>query len=205
MNRDTGNIFLVDDDPVQLLFMDGILSCMSRRIETFERPEALLTRLTKSDRGCVVLDLEMPGLNGLELQRALFDRGVAMPLLFVSGRADVAAVVAAMKQGAVDFLSKPVEPGELCAVVTRALRRDVEIGAKQRERDLVRARWATLSPRQREVCRLLATGMTDKQICAALGTAGTTVQAQRVAALEKLRVASTVELARLLAEANDGG
>lgn len=198
-------VFLVDDDPVALFLWGGILRSAGHRVEAFERPEVLMARLSPRARGCVVVDLRMPGLTGLELQRALLERGVGLPLIFVSGSADVPAAVAAMKGGAVDFLSKPVDPKELCAVVQRALQKDAEISRGRECREHARARIAELSPREREVCRLLAKGMVDKQIAATLGTTPTTVQAQRTRALQKLRVSSTPELVRLLEQAGRDG
>ena len=203
MTHEPSSVFLVDDDPVQVLFLGAILRTAGYRVEAFEQPEALLSRLSMRDRGCVVLDLEMPGLNGLALQRALFERGVTMPLLFVSGRADVPAAVAAMKQGAVDFLSKPVDPGELRAVVARALRKDAEIAVERGACDLARSRWAGLSPRERDVCRLFARGLLNKQIAAELGTMESTVQVQRARALQKLQVGSLAEVVRLISQVGD--
>jgi FixJ family two-component response regulator len=205
MTAPAPTVFVVDDDPVLLFFLRGILLEVGHRVETFEQPEALIARLSARDRGCVVLDLRMPALSGLEVQQALAARGVRLPLIFVSGRADVPAVVAAIKGGAVDFLAKPIEPGDLRAVVDRALRWDAEIAAVSEAREQDRARWATLSPREREVCRRFARGLSDKQIAADLGTAAGTVQAQRASALRKLRVASAVEVARLLANVGDEG
>ena len=193
-------VFLVDDDPFQLLFLGGILRTSGHAVETFEQPEALLARLSASDRGCVVLDLEMPVLSGLELQRALVERGALLPLIFVSGRADVPAAVAAMKRGALDFLSKPVDPGEFCAVVARALRGDAEGAAGRAARARAQARWAALSAHERDVCRLSASGLLNKQIAAELGIAESTLQAQRVRALQKLQVSTVAELGRLIAQ-----
>jgi FixJ family two-component response regulator len=203
MIREATNVFLVDDDAVQLLFLGAILRTAGHRIEPFEQPEALLSRLTPADRGCVVLDLQMPGLNGLELQRALFDHGVALPLVFVSGSADMRAAVSAMKQGAVDFLSKPVDPRELCVVVARALRQDEELTPERAERDVARSRWAELSPREREVCRLYARGLLNKQIAATLGSVESTVQVQRARAMQKLQVSSLPEVMRVISQAGD--
>ena len=203
MNRELTSVFLVDDDPFQLVFLGAILRTAGHRVEAFEQPEALLSRLSIRDRGCAVLDLQMPGLNGLELQRALFEQGVTIPLLFVSGSTDVPTAVAAMKRGAVDFLSKPVEPQELLAAVARALRDDAELAPERAARDLARSRWAELSPREREVCRLFANGLLNKQIAAALGSAVSTVQVQRARALEKLQVSSLPEVVRLISRADD--
>lgn len=203
MTAEESTIFIVDDDSVQVFFLSGILRRAGYRVEAFEQPEALLERLSSSDRGCVVLDLRMPGLSGLELQRALLDRGVELPLIFVSGRAEVPAVVAAMKEGAVDFLAKPVDARELHAVVKRALHKDAEIAAARAVRDQARARWEGLSPRERDVCRLFAKGLLNKQIAAELGTTESTVQAQRTRALQKLKVSTLPELVRLLETLGD--
>ena len=203
MSPDTAVVFLVDDDPLQLFFLGGIVRTAGWRVETFEQPEALLARIDATDRGCVVLDLQMPGLSGIELQRTLLDRDALLPLIFVSGRAGVPEAVAAMKQGAVDFLSKPVDPDELRAVVERALRTDAEAAREREARVRARACWAELSAREREVCRLFARGLLNKQIAAMLGITESTVQAQRARALQKLRVGSAAELIRLLIQAGD--
>jgi len=193
-------VFLVDDEAFMLLALSGTLRSAGYTVETFERPDALLARLSAEDHGCVVLDLQMPGLNGLELQRALSERGVAMPLVFVSGRADVPAAVAAMKQGAVDFLSKPVDPKELLAVVARALHKDAERIAARIACVEAGARWARLSKREQDVCRLSAKGYINKQIAAELGTSDSTVQAQRANAFKRLGISSNTELATLIAQ-----
>lgn len=205
MTEPAPTVFVVDDDPVLLFVMRGVLLEAGHRVETFDEPEALVARLTARDRGCAVLDLRMPALSGLEVQQALTARGVRLPLIFVSGRADVAAVVAAIKGGAVDFLAKPIEPRELRAVVVRALQRDAEIAEQSAAREREQTRWEALSPREREVCRRFSKGMSDKQIAAALGTAAVTVQAQRASALRKLRRDSAIDVAHLLAQIGEEG
>lgn len=203
MTAEPPRVFVVDDDPVMLFILSGPLRAAGHHVETFEHPQQLISRVSARDRGCVVLDLRMPALSGLEVQQMLVDRGSTLPLIFVSGRADVPAVVEAMKRGAVDFLTKPIDPGELCAVVARALRRDADVAAALSAREDARERWAALSPRERDVCRLLAMGMLDKQIAAELGTSPVTVQAQRTRALQKLRVGSAIDVTRLLALAGE--
>lgn len=197
-------VFVVDDDPAQVLWLGEILRTGGHRVETFEHGEALLARLTPADRGCVVLDLRMPGLGGLELQSALGARGVELPIVFVSGRADVPSAVAAMRGGAVDFLSKPVSRSELCAVVERALARDAAAARERDARHAARARWESLSARERDVCRLFAKGMLIKQVAAILGLGASTVQEHRAQALRKLQVSGAAELAELLARVEGG-
>lgn len=201
MKTELVTVFLVDDDPFMLYSMGGALRSAGHRVEAFERAEALLERLFDVDRGCVVVDLRMPGLNGLELQRVLATRGVTLPLIFVSGSADVPAAVTAMKGGAVDFLSKPIDASELCAIVARALEKDADISIERAIRTSAQARWTALSPRERAVCRLAAKGHLDKEIAAELGTAISTVQAQRTRAFQRLGVTSAAEIVRLLVQA----
>lgn len=186
-----------------MLLIGGILRSAGYAVETFAEAKALLQRLTASDRGCAVLDLQMPELNGLELQKAMFAQRIRLPIVFVSGRADVPKAVAAMKQGAVDFLSKPVEPSELLAVIERALLRDVEATAERDARGAAQALWTALSTREQEVCRGVAKGWLNKQISANLGTAESTVKVQRAAALKKLGVDSVADLVRLMTHVCD--
>lgn len=192
-------VFVVDDDMVLLYYMQGVLSIAGHEVEAFVSPMAILSRLTPIDRGCVVVDLRMPVLSGLDVQRTLVTRGVALPLIFVSGQADVQAAVTAMKEGAIDFLSKPIEPKALLTVVERALLQDAEAAARRAERASALSRWAQLSPREKEVCRLHALGLLNKEVAAALGTAESTVQTQRLNALRKLGVSRTLDLSRLIA------
>jgi FixJ family two-component response regulator len=196
-------VFLVDDEPIMLVLWGGMLRAAGYRIEAFEQPEALLKRLSPTDRGCVVVDLRMPGLNGLELQRALLAQGVTLPLIFVSGSADVPSAVTAMKGGAIDFLAKPVTAPELCAAVDRAMEQDREFSRERAERARTRALWSALTPREQDVCRLLTKGFGDKQIAAELGTATTTVQAQRTRAMQKLQASSVAEVIQLMAKVGD--
>lgn len=201
MSNETACVFLVDDDPIMLVLWGGMLRAAGHRIEAFDEPKALLTRLSPADRGCVVVDLRMPGLNGLELQRALLTLGVTLPLIFISGSADVPSAVTAMKGGAIDFLAKPVTAQDLCAAVDRALEQDLQVSKERAERARVRSLWSTLTPREQDVCRLLTKGFADKQIAAELGTATATVQAQRSRAMQKLQVNSVAEVIQIVAKA----
>lgn len=197
-------IFVADDDALVLFFVRGVLRTAGYRVEVFEQPERIVARLSASDRGCVVLDLLMPALSGLDVQRMLLERGVPLPLIFMSGHADVPAAVAAMKRGAIDFLTKPIAPDELLRVVGRALRRDAEAAARREARRQARARWQLLSARERSVCRLVEKGLVDKQVAAELGIALATAHAQRTAAFKKLGIGLVVELIRLLDLLDEG-
>lgn len=179
-------------------FLRGILRSGGHAVEAFERAEPLLSRLTPIDRGCLVIDLKLPGLDGLELHRTLHERGLALPAVFVSGQAGVSEAVAAMRQGAVDFLTKPVNPAELLQVVDAAVRRDAQAATEREARRRTQARWELLTARERAVCRLLHTGMQNKQVAAELGVSVATAHAQRSSAFRRLGISSLVELIRLL-------
>lgn len=198
-------VFLADEDPLLLCSMRDTLCGEGYTVEAFERSEALLSRLFScvDHRGCAVLDLGMPGFDGLDLLCALCVRGIALPLIFTSGQTDVSMVVTAIKRGAVDFLLKPIAPDVLCAAVSEALRASGDIGAKHSEREHALARWRCLSQREREVCLHSARGLLNKQIAAELGTAESTVQAQRKSAMKKLGIGSVADLVRLVSQLGD--
>ncbi len=194
----TAPVFLVDDDPFQLLYLGEILRSAGYFVEGFVEPAALLSRLTPRDRGCIVLDWQMPGLNGLELHKTLSARQVQLPVIFVSGSADIPIAVAAMRQGAVHFLTKPVAPAALLEMVAHSMQKDAVAAAERAARTQARMRWLALSPREQDVCRLCTRGLLIKQISAALNLSESTVQAHRARALAKLCVEGVVELVRVL-------
>lgn len=147
--------------------------------------------------GCLLLDVRLPGPSGLDLQAALRRQGVMLPIVFLTGHADVATGVQAMKVGAVDFLSKPVDRDALFDAVARALERDRAARAARDEASALRARFAALSPREREVLDRLAAGKLNKQIAGELGIAERTVKLHRGSLMEKLGAASAAELGTL--------
>jgi FixJ family two-component response regulator len=151
-----------------------------------------------------VLDLRMPEMSGLELQDALERAGHAIPVIFISGHGDIPAGVKAMKAGAIDFLTKPVQDRDLLQAIEQALARDATARAARAERDAARARMARLTPRERQVCALVATGMLNKQIAAELGTGEKNIKWHRAHVMEKLGVSSVAELVRLVDRAGHG-
>ena len=148
--------------------------------------------------GCIVLDLRMPDLDGLQAQVALARAGYTMPVVFLTGHADVSSSVTAMKAGAIDFLIKPVDHGALLSAIQRAVDRDRAAQFARDQACAVRERFALLTPREREVCDLVATGLRNKQIADRLGTAEKTVKIHRGQVMHKLRVRSVVELVRMV-------
>ena len=173
-------------------------------VETFASAREFLARELPEGPGCLVLDLRMPGMTGLELQDTLERAGHTIPVVFISGHADIPASVRAMKAGAIDFLTKPVQKRELLQAVERALARDAVARAHRAEQDAARAGLGRLTPRERRVCDLVAAGMLNKQIAAELGTSEKTIKWHRAHVMEKLGVGSVAELVRLVDRATPG-
>jgi len=190
-------VSVVDDDALVLRSLERVLKSGGFAVRTFPSPEDFLAR-RPAGPGCVVLDMAMPGLSGLELQKALADSGDPCPVVFLSGQSDIPATVEAMKAGAVDFLTKPVERGKLLESVRAALARDVVDRAARERSDAVAVQVASLTAREREVLELVAEGLLNKQIAARLGTAEKTVKVHRARAMRKMGAGSVAELVRLL-------
>ena len=194
-------VFLVDDDPAVLKSLSRLLDSAGFRPRPFGSPDAFLEAFEPAAEGCIVLDLSMPGRDGLELQEALAKRGSELPVIFLTGRGDVPQSVRAMKRGAVDFLSKPVEDEVLLASIREALSRDRERRSGRGERAAILARLETLTERERQVLDGVAEGRLNKQIGGALGIAEKTVKVHRARAMEKMQAGSVAELVRMLERA----
>ena len=186
-------VFVVDDDDSFRRALARLLRVEGYAAELFGSARAYLERAPYDGPGCLVVDLAMPGIDGLELQARLARDAEALPLVFVSGHADVASSVHAMKMGAVDFLTKPVDAEALLSAIQTAL-------SRQAIRRDVRARFARLSGREREVMRLVVQGLLNKQIAAQLGIAEKTVKVHRARVMEKTGSASLADLVRLATE-----
>lgn len=200
MKVSPSSVFVVDDDPIALCGMTAMLRACGYHVESFSEATELLSRLQSTDRGCVLVDLVMPKVSGLDLQKRLVDRGLKLPIVFMSGSPDISAVVDAIKHGALDFLCKPVPEAVLRAAVDLALKK-VALNARDQEMtEQLRAVWSLLTPTEQAVCRLSAQGLLNKQIAAELGSAISTVHAQRVRAFKKLAISNVSELTLLLAK-----
>jgi FixJ family two-component response regulator len=203
-HRSTPLIFLVDDDAGVRKALVRLFRSAGHAVEAFASAREFLARERPEGPGCLVLDLRMPGMTGLELQDTLERAGHAISVVFISGHADIPASVRAMKAGAIDFLTKPVRKPELLQAVERALARDVTERAHRAGRDAARASLRRLTPRERRVCDLVATGMLNKQIAAELGTSEKTIKWHRAHVMGKLGVGSVAELVRLVDRATPG-
>jgi FixJ family two-component response regulator len=198
MLRAGARIHIVDDDPLVGAALAGMLRKAGLVVETFTSPTVLLERDPALDPDCLVVDLRMPGMSGLELQQALAVTGRHVPVVFMSGAADVPSSVQAMRNGAVDFLQKPFDGAALLEAVRRAVEAGARAAAERARRDDARERMARLTPRERQVCTLVVQGMINKQIASLIGAAEHTVKVHRAHAMAKLGISSVPDLVRLV-------
>ena len=193
-------IHIVDDDESLRGALQRLLSAAGYRTKTYASAGEFLLEPPGDSPGCLLLDLRLPGPSGLDLQEALARHGIGLPVVFLTGHGDLATGVRAMKAGAVDFLTKPVEREPLFAAVARALELDAAQRAARGAARELRARFAQLTSREREVFELVVAGRLNKQIASQLGIAERTVKAQRAQVMAKLGAANAAELGRIAAQ-----
>jgi len=194
-------IFLVDDDPGVRKALARALREEGWRVDGFESAEAFMARPDRAARGCLVLDLTMPGLGGLQLQRLLAESGDALPIVFLSGRADIPTTVQAMKAGAYDFLTKPVGVLRLLEAVRLALAQDRRARQSEAIRVVCEQRFAGLTVREQEVLLGLVNGKLNKQIASDLGIVEQTVKFHRARIMERMQASTLAELMHMAARA----
>jgi FixJ family two-component response regulator len=190
-------VFLVDDDPGVLKALARLLRVSGHEVRAFASPQAFLSEHDPSAPGCLVLDVAMPELNGLDLQQNLAASGVERAVVFISGQGDIRASVRAMKLGAVDFLTKPFDDGQLLAAVQAAIERDELMRRHRAGRQAVARKLATLTAREREVLEHLVAGQLNKHTAAALGTVEKTIKVHRGRIMRKMGAVSLVDLVRM--------
>ena len=195
-------VFLIDDDASVRKGVSRLLRSAGYKSEAFESASDFLKREQHAGPACMIVDVRMPGINGMDLQEALIQHRRQEQLVFVTGHGDISMCAQAMKAGAVDFLSKPFRDDELLQCVDRALLRSAEERHRTAGRDNARELLNLLTPREFEVMQLVITGMLNKQIAGRLGTAEKTVKVHRGRAMQKLRVTSVAELVRLVEKAD---
>lgn len=199
MNPETPTVFVVDDESSVRKAICRLLASAGFASASHASADEFLAGHDPARPGCLILDLSMPGVNGLELQQALRARGSLLPVIFLTGRAEIADSVKAMKGGAVEFLTKPVEDEQLLAAVREALATDAGARAEQAATDAIRQRLATLTPRELQVMRCVIAGKLNKQTAAELGTVEKTIKVHRARVIEKMQAASLAELVLLAA------
>ena len=196
-------VFVVDDDDSVRRSLSRLIRSAGWRVETFPTAKSFLEYTPPNRPGCLVLDLQLPGVSGLELQRSLVEAGRDIPIVFITGHGDVPSSVRAMKGGAVDFLQKPFDDQVLLDCIARALGRSREQRVKRAERAVLQARFNTLTPREREVLMLVVAGKLNKQIAGDLGNAEKTVKIHRGRVMAKMQAGSVAELVRMFEKLGD--
>jgi FixJ family two-component response regulator len=194
-------VYVVDDDPSVRVAMERLLKSVGLTVKTFASAQEFLDQTTPEWSGCLIVDLRMPGMGGLDLQDQLSTRQVSLPVIFLTGYGTVPASVRAMKAGAVDFLEKPVDDQTLLDAVHKALERDRGARRDQAEMQALHRRLAALTPREYEVLTFIISGRLNKQAAAELGTTEKTIKVHRARIMEKLQCASLAELVRLAEKA----
>jgi RNA polymerase sigma factor (sigma-70 family) len=192
------DVFVVDDDPSVRSSLKFLLSTVGLSVESFESANAFLRKNLPDAPCCLVLDVRLPGLSGLDFQRELAARKISIPIVFLTGHGDIPMSVRAIKAGAVEFLTKPFRDQDLLDAVRIALERDRDRREQEKEVMTLQRRFESLTSREQEVISMVASGMLNKQIADQLGTAESTVKVQRSRATEKMHAESLVDLIRML-------
>jgi len=191
-------VFVVDDDPSVRSSLKFLMSSVGLQVESFDSADALLERKLPDAPSCLVLDVRLRGLSGLDFQRELAARNCHMPIIFITGHGDIPMSVRAMKAGAVEFLTKPFRDQDLLDAVRIALEKDRERRERKKEVSELKERFNSLTPREQKVISMVVAGMLNKQIADQLGTAENTVKVHRSRAMEKMRAQSVAELVKMI-------
>ncbi len=190
-------VFVVDDDASMREALMLLFTSVGLQVRSYDSPQSFLEAARPEVPSCLVLDVRLPGLSGLDLQAHLYKSGVDIPIVFVTGYADVPMTVKAMKAGALEFLTKPIRDQDMLDAVDAALARDREARQLRHEQAEIRRRFASLTPREREVLLLVAAGRLNKEIAAELGTSIVTTKLHRAHVMQKMQAGSLAELVKM--------
>lgn len=190
-------VFVIDDDALIRDGMQSLIKTIGLRVQTFSSARDFLAAARPDAPGCIILDVRMPGLNGLDLQRELSSAGVYIPIIFITGHGDIPMSVRAMKDGAMEFLTKPVRGQDLLDAVQKAVAHDRDLRKERTQLTELRNRFDSLTPREKEVLELVVAGLLNKQIADQLGTSELTVKTHRAHVMEKTQADSLAHLVRM--------
>lgn len=190
-------VFVIDDDARMRAALERLLKSVGLHAQSFATPQEFLRHNLPDVASCLVLDVRLPGMSGLEVQRKLNQRGVSIPIIFITGHGDIPMTVEAMKSGAVEFLTKPFRDQDLVDAIQQALKRDDELRQRQAEIAQLRERYEKLTAREREVMRLVVSGMLTKQIASTLAMSEITATVHRGHVMRKMHANSPAELGRI--------
>jgi len=197
MSAETPTVFVVDDDRSVRDSLRRLITSVGMTAEVFPTAQAFLSTPRRDAPGCLILDVRLPGLSGLDLQRELVDTNATLPIIFLTGHGDIPMSVRAMKAGAVEFLTKPFRAQDLLDAIRNAIDRDRATRAERQEVDGLRARYETLTPRERDVMSGVVAGLPNKQIAAELGVSEITVKVHRGGVMKKMGAKSLADLVRM--------
>jgi FixJ family two-component response regulator len=202
MTNPPDTVCVVDDDQSVRESLGSLIRSVGLRAELFASAPEFLARAPSDAPCCLVLDVRLPGLSGLDCQRQLFDAGVRIPIIFMTGHGDIPMTVRAMKAGAVEFLTKPFRDQDLLDAIHLALQRDRDVRSQELERAQLRERYGSLTPREQEIMRWVVSGLLNKQIAGEIGTSEITVKVHRGQVMRKMGAHSVADLVRMAGRLN---